>query len=410
MEEIILNKIELEKTTFGTKAIYKFDAPAKFKKFLRNDEPLFVEYPTDLLECPIGVLTIPFAGIISTVAMILQCSIYVPALDRTFFESLPEIEAVYRKIYHCSQIEIKVNAGELEEFTYPSSGTVSQFFTGGVDATSAFVAISERKPQLINIWGGDIWISDEDSHASLEAYLDRFSTDNGVSYYFIKTNAREIFKEDELGLECEKILGHRYNHGWWASIAHILSMTSSIAPWMWLNRIAEHHIGSSYDVKKQTFDANNEQLVNAIKYCSCRFHLVDNDVERNAKVKKIVDYCKARDTSVQLKVCWQRVAGCNCSACEKCYRTIMNLIVNHADPNQYGFEVDENTIKEIRSFLRTRTVNAAFWKDIQQAFKKDAKYWRHSELAWMLKIKINSIYAYLNRIVQLICKRIDIRY
>lgn len=402
MKQISLTKVDVEKTQTGTKVIYYFDAPDEFKSFLRADVPLFAEYPEDLSGCPEGVLAIPFVGIMATASMILSCGIKVSVLDLSFFESLQEVEGVFRKLYRTSGIEISVSAEKLQENTYSSGAAPSVFFTGGVDATSAFISVADQKPHLVNIWGGDIWIEDNASHMALENYLDMFSRENHVDYCFIKTNAREMFEEDKLGLECEKVLGHKNNHGWWASIAHILSMTSACAPWIWINRITSHYIGSSYDGKNDTFDSNNEQLVDAIKFCSCRFHLVDSDIDRNAKVKKIIDYCKANGTSVQLKVCWWRVTGENCCACEKCYRTIMNIIANHADPNQYGFCVNRDTLQQIKTFLSTHTVSAAFWEPIQQTFKEDAGTWIDTELAWILTIKINSVRAKLNRLSQLV--------
>lgn len=405
MHDVLLNQIILEKTAVGTKVAYYFDAPAEFRRFLKED-CLFVEYPADISGCPDAVLAIPFVGIMSTVTMILHTGISVPSCDRTFIDSLRSMEGIFQSLYRSKEICISVKAAEMPYNTYTPSGKPSVFFTGGVDATSAFVAMAEKRPQLINIQGGDVRLDDDASHAALETYFSEFARAAGTSFCFIRTNAREMFEEDALGGVCEKILGHRNNHGWWASIAHILSMTSAIAPWMWVNRISDHYIGSSYDAKLKTFDANNEKLIEALRYCSCTFHTVDNHIERNEKVRKIIEYSNATGTNVQLKVCWNRTAGCNCSACEKCYRTMMNVMINRADPNRFGFNVDRNTLAQMREFLSSRTVSAAFWNAIQHSFREDAAFWRGTELAWMLDIKINSLRAYTNRAKQIIGRKL----
>ena len=197
-----------------------------------------------------------------------------------------------------------------------------------------------------------------------------------------------MFEENELGTKCE-MLGHRNNHGWWASIAHILSMTSVLAPYAYLKRMSVIYIGSSWD--GTTTDSNNEEFVNSIKYGNSRFEIVDEYVDRIEKVKRIISFRNRYSTSLELKVCWKRIAGKNCCRCEKCYRTIMEIICNHEDPNYFGFRVDEETIKCIQYYLKNNVVNTGFWQSIIDGFKKDAEYWRkNKEMSWILSVKLNN--------------------
>ena len=241
-------------------------------------------------------------------------------------------------------------------------------------------------------------LTDDASHAELETYLNELTSHIGMDYCFIKTNAREMFDENALGYLCERLLGHQRNHGWWASIAHVLSMSATVAPWLWLNRISTHYIGSSYDGQIKTLDANNDDIVNAIKVCSCQLSMADSTMDRNAKIKKIIQYRQKTNAQIQLKVCWRRVAGKNCSACEKCYRTIMSIISNHANPNDYGFCVNTKVLHEIKKFLKANTVNVGFWKTIQQSFVEEKDYWETiPEVSWILKIRLNSLSVYAHK-------------
>jgi hypothetical protein len=65
----------------------------------------------------------------------------------------------------------------------------------------------------------------------------------------------------------------------------------------------------------------------------------------------------------------------NCSRCEKCLRTICELLLNNVDPNAYNFEVDARTLQRLKFRLTERyylffrgnegTIN--FWRAIQES-------------------------------------------
>lgn len=96
-----------------------------------------------------------------------------------------------------------------------------------------------------------------DSHKALDKYFSNLTATLGLQYCFIKTNGREYFDELKLCRVCRDVLGRKYYHDWWASIAHILSMIASIAPFIYANRIKMHYIGSTYETNENTFDSNH---------------------------------------------------------------------------------------------------------------------------------------------------------
>ena len=396
MESLILRKIECVKSELGTRVNYIYDAPVSFTNFIKGED-IYVEYPFDMKDVPQSILAIPFVGIAATVSLLLGLNIQVDELDEVFFDSLKRIEQLYIKMYNNPRLQLNIKADKLIKNVYTPERK-SLFFTGGVDATGALVEVINENPILINIWGGDIRLTDHKSHAALKEYLDQFSADTGLQYYFVKTNARETFKENELGTLCNDFFKRSINHGWWASIAHIISMASASAPLMYLNKVGVNYIGSSYDASIKTFDANNYEMVKNLRFSSASFKLVQSDIDRNAKIQGIMEYRKKSGIPFELKVCWNRIEGKNCCHCEKCYRTIMNIYSNHGDPKQFGFNIDKETIKEIHRFLQTHIVSTAFWVPIQDAFKKDKDFWKNdADLSWMLSIHLNSAGAYLHR-------------
>lgn len=413
---IVLQDIKLEKEKGLQKVRYEYTAPDEFKKYIKGENYLFLEFPVedaDVEDIPKAVLTIPFVGIISTAAMLLGMEIQVSELDRTFFESLRNIEHIFRRIYCTDEIRIRVLTKSIVECNYVPTNKSSLFFTGGVDATSALVSTISKKPLLLNIWGGDLRLTDEASHKELDEYLQKLTSAMGLEFCFIKTNAREMFDENALGKVCLKVLGRKYSYDWWSSIAHILSMLTAIAPLVYSRKIQVHYIGSSYEISSETFDSNNVEVVNAIKYSSCTFSIVDEDIGRSEKVKRIIQFKKEikfgenqADIPIELKVCWNRHAGKNCCSCEKCYRTIMNIIVNHGDPNKFGFNVDSLVLRKMRKYLTTKRVNSFFWISIQKEFLKNKEYWEsQKDISWILHIKINSWRVYFLRFLEIVASR-----
>lgn len=247
--------------------------------------------------------------------------------------------------------------------------------------------------------GGDLRLTDDDSHSELEQYLDTITEYLGLDYCFIKTNAREMFCENELEELTITRVGKALNHGWWATIAHTLSMTSATIPYLLSKNINKIYFGSSYQEGKATYDANNNELLQSMASEYYSIECADMNLERNDKVSKIVRWKEETKVPIQLKVCWKRVAGKNCSSCEKCYRTILSILSNHGDPNEFGFEVDTNVLLGIKKYLGTHLVGVAFWKPIQDAFLADKEYWcTKSEISWILEVRFNSAKTLVPRV------------
>ena len=404
MDTIKLNSIDIEKVVGGgTKIKYNYTTCPYFDSFLRkNTIPLFVEYPAfvEISEIPQAILSVPFVANMLTTTMLLGIAIDVSELDLKFFESILDIEQVYRSMYPYSRLKFKVNVKNTVDCSYVSSGKRSLFFTGGLDATSALIQTYREKPLLINIWGGDVSTHDELSHANLANYMYRLTNNIGNAYVFIKSNCREMYNEEKVTKLWATRISPFKNHGWWANIGHILSMTSLIAPLVYSERIDAHDIGSSYDSKSSTFDANNSELLNAIKFGSLKFISVDEGRNRLQKAQTVIDFCRETNIPIDLKVCWYRQAGHNCSKCEKCYRTIMNIIANNGDPNKFGFTVTSNTFKLMHKYLLDNYVNVEYWIEIQSEFRKRRTHWEKDEdIAWILDFKFNSIKAIGNKFV-----------
>ena len=395
MPIIQLKHIYITSTDMGSRIDYEYSEPDLLKKYIKKDylnrdEGLYVEIPGDASGIPEAILSIPFIGMMLTASMLLDLDIHVPVVERTFYDCLQSVRHVYKEMFPASHFNFNVTADSIQEINYESHMKAT-FFTGGVDATSALIENINLKPILLNIWGGDVRLTDPSSHQELETYFKQLSEALNLDYAFVKTDGREMWLEMDLDLLLPYHMDSKRNHDWWASIAHILSMTTTIAPFAYLQGIETCYIGSSYVDGTNIFDSNNEKLISAIRFGSTHFEGVDGQIDRLGKTKKIIDFHNSTGTNFQLKDCWNRVAGENCSNCEKCYRTIMGIVANGGKPNDFGFTVNNETFQRIKKMLKNSKVNEAFWIPIVDSFKANKSQWKDNpNLSWILHTKVNS--------------------
>ena len=383
MSSIALNKIALNKQ----RITYSFSVPDELKVHINpaymdqnNNGTLFVELPD---------------------------GIEVKEVDKEYFNTVKKIDAVFKKMYPKGNLNLVLDADKVTECQNYRGAKTSVFFTGGVDATSALVETVTQKPLLINIAGGDIALSDDKAHEHLENYFKELKSNiDGLDYCFVKSNCREFFREYTFDKMCKKFIDRELWWGYWASIAHIIVMIASVAPVIYAKGITEHYIGSSHSSKDEAFDGNNEDIINAINYAGCKFVSADADLDRNDKVKKIVDYSNESGVYFKLQVCWHKKNGLNCCRCEKCYRTTMNVLSAHGDPNKFGLKYDTDKMKEIQLFLETTPIKLSYWETTQNVFRREADYWNNTELAWFIDFKFNQLRAYFNKAVSVLKARI----
>ena len=92
----------------------------------------------------------------------------------------------------------------------------------------------------------------------------------------------------------------------------------------------------------------------------------------------IVEYSKKTGVKIPLRVCWQSTGGKNCCQCEKCWRTILEIIAEGEKPRDYDMDYTQIQLKNFHKlyydkgnmpeFLR------AFYYRTQQFMRKNVKY------------------------------------
>jgi hypothetical protein len=195
--------------------------------------------------------------------------------------------------------------------------------------------------------------------------LSDFATNENIRMVIIKTNARQIINEYNLGIDYLP-----YNENWWETVSHGLILTGITAPVL-AGNIKTLYIASSYS--KEFEGPNGSQL---LKDISLKFGDIDVllDMSEFTRTEKIKLYLKSNVSYCHyLRVCPSpKLKGkkFNCGSCEKCVRTIVALASQNINPNLCGFTSDKNTFKFVKSYLSNNLLllndhQLLFWKDIQ---------------------------------------------
>lgn len=140
--------------------------------------------------------------------------------------------------------------------------------------------------------------------------------------------------------------------------------------------------------------ASNPIIDNYVKFMDCVVVHDGFEYNRQKKVNNIIHFCKKTRSYIPLHVCWQSQSGSNCCYCEKCYRTMAELIVEGENPVDYGFENAKRSLKEMEIFIINNKNNyidslKKHWIYIQKRAKENKKIFRQNEyykyVKWILK-------------------------
>lgn len=384
---------------------YKFDIPKGFEKYFNPKYEFFIEYPENinLNKIPESILAVPFVANMMLLTIARPAVVKVKQLDKAFYNCIENIAAGFSRIYPLQGISFNVAADEIIDCAYQPEEKYTQFFTGGVDATSALIETADKKPKLINIWGGDILLEDDYRYKKNKKYFENVCKEYDLEFSTIKSSLRFMFNEGTL----DRFALDNLKSTWWGAVSHNIAMISLMAPFAYIKKIKTHYIASSYSEHQKLRPCSNYSFINnPICFGNCKVEQIDPFLTRDDKINKIKKAYDETEKGFHLYVCHYPIDGDNCSKCEKCYRTILSLIEKRLDPNYFGFVVNKKTILRMRLFLLTTNVIPEYWNKMQDDFIENKDFWKTvPQMRWFLRIKVNSPYnKYRNLIKRALLK------
>lgn len=330
---IIKNKNKIE---------YKYETKGKWNEVLNLNENMFLEFETDINieDVPESVAVIPFICNILPISWVFDLTIKVDVIDEEFYNCIPKLKDGYANMYPKIPMLGTLETKSIEK-NKRSTNKSATLFSGGVDAFNTLFSHINEKPDLITIWGADIKLTDEDGWKNVEENNIEVASKYGLEHFFIKTNSRTFINYIYLCRYISKIVDGE----WWHEFQHGIGILGLVAPIAYVKNYNKLYIASSFTekLKGKYTSASDPTIDNHLRFCGYRIIHDGYEYDRQDKIHNICKYMdNQNEKDINLRVCWISSGGKNCCECEKCYRTILGILVERKDPKNFGFNFTED--------------------------------------------------------------------
>lgn len=376
------NKVELISIERNAgKVLYKYTVEGEWRKVFRAEREYFVEYSMDVSNVPKSILVIPFLANILPIAWVYDAEIKIGEVDKEFIECIDEIKRAYVDMFPKVEFKGKILVKKIEKNERISGENKSLlFFSGGVDATSSLINTYKEKPMLCTLWGSDIFFQDVEGWNSVKKQVEEVAENFCLPYSFVKTSFRTILNYDVLNEE----IARPNRENWWHGFQHGIGIIAHAAPIAYLRGINRVYIASSVSIKsaEDFVCASSPAIDNNVRFCGTTVLHEGIENSRGDKIRKICKFSQRENKKIKLRVCWITRTGENCCVCEKCARTLLNILAEGYSPNDFGFDMSQNKYEEIKEAIEQKKINIPlmFWGDIIHLFSLNPKLQEENSL------------------------------
>lgn len=384
------------------------------KEAFRLERPLFFEYSEFIEDVPDSIAVIPFVCNVLPIVWLYNATLTIEEIDAAFYNCLSMIKKGYQDMYPDATLTGCIEAKKLtcNSFDFEQS-RAAVFFSGGVDSYGTLLSHLDEKPDLITLIGADIALDDVVGNRNLQSLAAETAAKFNLNHVIIKSSFRACLIERVLNKKVST-----YKTDYWPGFQHGIAICAQAFPYAYRNKISTVYIASSYasDTPQGTYVcASDPTIDNHLCYASGRvIHDGYYNFTRQTKVKYIHEFSVREKTPLELRVCWQSRGGKNCSHCEKCYRTMLALLLEGADPNDYGFVYTTKTPFFIKWFIKYlqpfNSTNIISWKRLQNTYRaKKVGFNDNNDMSWIDTIdfeNLNHTILKRNHLLRSIQKRI----
>lgn len=336
---------------------FDYEIKGDWQKHFKLSNKLFIEYGCNIEKVPDSVAVIPLVCNILPIAWLCDAEIILEELDEDFYTNLDSIKKGYEDMYPMLNFSGKLTVSNIVKNQNTDTENCSAvLFSGGVDAYTTLLRHIKEKPCLVSLWGADVKLNDTEGWEKVNGHIQSVAEEYRLTYIFVKTNFREILNDGTLGM-----LVRKSGDGWWHGFQHGIGIISHVAPVAYVYSAKTTYIASSHPrrMKGQYTCASDPTIDNHVSFCGCRTIHDGDEMDRQEKVRYLVSK-KRGGNPIKLRVCWEAPGGGNCCACEKCYRTILEIISEGEDPNHFGFTWGKKNVKQCRRDLKYKIRIAQF--------------------------------------------------
>jgi len=349
------------------------------KEFTRGylcQDSFFAEYDqeVDISQLDETILTIPFIMDVIPMVWVSNKAWSIDIMDEDLYHSLKKIQNVFQFFYPSLSWSGDLIPNRLVKnmpnVQCGNQNDVAVLFSGGLDAVCSSLLHYDKRQLLITICGSDIRFDNRYMWDCVQKRCCKYAQTYGHCNTFIRSNFALLNHR-----RLKKITPEIKN--WWACTMQSLGYTSLAAPILALAGYKTLFIASTR-TKEFPFPYGTHPLVdNAICFAGIQVIHDGAELDRLAKIETIVSVCQKQNLPLPpLRVCWGKdLNGGNCCKCEKCLRTINELLVVGQDPQRFGFATNRETIMNATQdfFAYNKRVSGGLgwhWRCIQNYIRK----------------------------------------
>lgn len=332
MEKIVLDRLIVNNNVVE----YYYSVSDGLKKYFRS-EKMFLEYEEDVSEVPHSILAIPFVNCMSGLSWLSDSVIFVDEIDATFYEANKSLKAAYNELHSYVGLKGMLVPSRIVENELPRSQDGILLFGGGVDCHTSFLRNKGKISYILNIYGrlkdiADYSLVDASDKRQTQEYADRM----GVGAMHVRSNFVSQFNTKNI----DAVLCKQVHTSYWYGFLHSMAFLAIAAPLAWNHNISDLYIASSFTKGKTGIRCASYITTDSeFRFASKGRTIHDGfELSRQDKVAYLVDYQRQSKTPYPLQAC--SFNDHNCCECEKCFRTIVELVAENADPKDFGFNIE----------------------------------------------------------------------
>ena len=333
-------KIEKAELLNDKTLVFKLSCSKQIRDCLLSDK-IYIQYDRSIRGLDNSVLNIPAVSGLITIAWAHGADLYVEELDRTYLESLRKIQPVMTKMYpDFPSSKINVRKVVSNRFCNNKYGLL---LSGGVDSITSYIKHRNKKPELIYVWGIDVRSHDTESWKKTLKMLENFSAREGVRINVIRTNIYEMLDKD--------FLRRKFGLDWWQNVSFSITLTGLCAPLTCVADVKYLLVAAGVTPAACRYPSGSIPLANNnLSWGDIQVFQDNLELSRQLKIRYFLKDFAENYFHPFLKVCNKiEEPASNCGVCEKCYRTIVGLVVEGIDPVKCGFNnVDRETFEKIK--------------------------------------------------------------
>ncbi len=313
---------------------------------------IFFHYPgLDLREISSSILAAPGIASIAPIIWVGGLKLYVDEIDSTLLEGLDKAREGFANLYPTVSFSGEI-VPRVEVHNSVDKRGEGLLFSGGVDSMSSYILHQSSISTLAMVRGADVPLSGLRKWFLVKNVYSRFARRENVALRYVATNIRDAVNESYLNT----VFGRLSMDGsWWGGFWHGIVLISTMAPITFADKIGTIYLASSAPRYRVYSWGSHPSIDEHIRWGNIK--VVHDCVKypRHLKVRYFIKrYIAETGRYLPIRSCWKKSRGLNCGRCEKCYRTMISLLIEGIDPAKVGFPIDSHTLRSLRRMIATK--------------------------------------------------------